>query len=1347
MLLLLYINSANAQNLTDQQLIELINKQPPEPAGKLKNKLLQNSPLSDAVLLAMLARNPKLPSGPIQDVLFANSPISDGVLIAMLQMNPSLPNGNIKNVLVNESPLSTDVLEAAGTRQPPLPNGILNDVVANNPMAHTINTIDVNCNGGNDGAINLTISGGIPPYSFNWSNGSTTEGISGLTAGSYSITVTDTHSGSLNANATITEPPLLTTSTTQTDVTCNGGNNGTIDLSVAGGISPYSYSWSTGATTDDISSTTAGDYLITVTDANSCTATDNVTINEPPAYVFVPSVTNVSCNGGSDGSIDLTVTGNTSPYSYNWSNGATTENISGLSASTYSVTVTDANNCTGNSEITVTKPEPLAINPIIRHESCEGFGDGFINLAITGGTSPYSYSWSTGATTKNMTQLTGGDYQITITDVNSCTVTQSITLQTLGLSEQLSLINKGVVIKSKGNIIMKVTGNVMSKNDGSYNNEGSINLAGDVVNSSSNKMFDNTAGTIELLAQHDQFIKGNDVDFHAVKLSGTGVKNVNVDAEIYGTLDLTDREFATGINTLTIKNTEPNSIERTEGFVSSEEGGSLVLEMNNTASYLFPVGSSKGTQKYRPVEISPSTTNSQSYSVRFADNDPASDGLSTNATVNLVENINNQGYYNIERVTGSDPVTVVAFYDQVQDGNFNNLAVWDGSQWQRTISATSRISSIESFIKISNYDNFTNTDFALYFRGLTTEDIIITDESPTTQGAFALSITGGMPPYITNIEGEPAFPSEQQFETEKLNFSQIDFTEMGLPDPDIASLTYHQFAGAVFTPIRENLISDDYNVTLIDSLGDTVKITLSVGNEIQWHSQSGVTVTENTVTKTAAGNGWDDGTVTTVNFSEPGEDGSLSFQLDQVNSLQAAGFKDISTPLLPGYDDLDFAFVIDQDQIRIWENNTLSTPISTYKEGDVLTLARQGSDVIFRQNKQVLQTSTSQDKTYQVKFPIYTSGAQFKRIKVKRKYFWPRCKVVSVIHSYCEQPTGIVDIQIAANPLIFFNFSYAWHDQSGTLVATTQDLNNVSAGTYTVNITYQTILSTSVSLTKTVTILNKIDWENVANASLLSIPDNNSIQKTTTGVLPPSKAESMNRLLSGDDGSISFTVNNQFNFYAVVFGFQDPATKFFTEFIYSIGFPSSTANVVYTYQNNQFKGLHGAYNGDRIKISRKTTGSSTAIIFKRNNNTLQSIPVSTNAQKLQAGTVLVFDNGATVFDAAADFCNLEFPLVTSYSVLDKKIQGGYFLTKQGRLFFKHDGEYNSGTLNYKVFGNNSQTPLFSTSGSSPISNTAKNLGDNRYELNFHNVLNAGVYTLLMENEKQETHKLRFRKLW
>ncbi|WP_417876835.1 T9SS type A sorting domain-containing protein, partial [Winogradskyella sediminis] len=156
---------------------------------------------------------------------------------------------------------------------------------------------------------------------------------------------------------------LVASSVVDSNASCNGGSDGSATASATGGTAPYTYAWSNGATTASIVGVVAGTYNVTITDANGCTDTSSVTITEPAALVASSVVdSNASCNGGSDGSATASATGGTAPYTYLWSNAATTASIVGVVAGTYNVTITDANGCTDTSSVTITEPTALDIS-------------------------------------------------------------------------------------------------------------------------------------------------------------------------------------------------------------------------------------------------------------------------------------------------------------------------------------------------------------------------------------------------------------------------------------------------------------------------------------------------------------------------------------------------------------------------------------------------------------------------------------------------------------------------------------------------------------------------------------------------------------------------------------------------------------------------------------------------------------------------------------------------------------------------------------------------------------------------------------------------------------------------
>ncbi len=283
------------------------------------------------------------------------------------------------------------------------------------------NLYNINCYDGNDGSIEISIDGGSAPFSFNWSNGATTEDVTGLYIGSYQVVVVDANLCVDSADYTLTQPDsAVILSFAVTNVACNGGSDGSIDMSVEGGVRPYDYLWSNNATTQDIMNLSEGLYTATVTDANGCVTVDSRFVNESVILSFVEKP--VNCHGGTDGSLNLSVYGGIPSYSYVWSTGAITQDIYDLPAGEYSVTVTDNSGCVEMATGTITEPayDLSIVQGRISDVNCRGGNDGEIELFVGGGTEPYFYSWSNNDKTKNVDSLTIGQYHVFVTDTNGC---------------------------------------------------------------------------------------------------------------------------------------------------------------------------------------------------------------------------------------------------------------------------------------------------------------------------------------------------------------------------------------------------------------------------------------------------------------------------------------------------------------------------------------------------------------------------------------------------------------------------------------------------------------------------------------------------------------------------------------------------------------------------------------------------------------------------------------------------------------------------------------------------------------------------------------------------------------
>lgn len=322
---------------------------------------------------------------------------------------------------------------------------VINELPAITISSSSFGSGTISCSGGTNGSISVTPNNGTTPYTYAWSNGAYGETINNLTVGTYTVTVTDANGCTATESYTLAEPSDIASSITSPtfyggyNISCADGNDGSIDLTVTGGTTPYGFSWNNGASTEDINNLSAGLYVVTITDANGCTITNTLTLDEPtPITTEITNSdyngNNISCNGTTDGTVELEVTGGTQPYTYLWSNGGANQDITGLGPGAYTVTVTDANGCVTTQSTSLTEPEILSVNidsptyPSGDEISCNGLSDGSIDVIVMGGASPYTYSWSNGSITQNLNGLPAGPYTLSVTDANGCTQSESTTL-------------------------------------------------------------------------------------------------------------------------------------------------------------------------------------------------------------------------------------------------------------------------------------------------------------------------------------------------------------------------------------------------------------------------------------------------------------------------------------------------------------------------------------------------------------------------------------------------------------------------------------------------------------------------------------------------------------------------------------------------------------------------------------------------------------------------------------------------------------------------------------------------------------------------------------------------------
>lgn len=288
---------------------------------------------------------------------------------------------------------------------------------------------DATCFGSADGSLAVVIEDGHEPFTFLWSDNSTEQSREGIKAGEYSVIVKDATGAELTLSATIAQPQQIAVEGVASPASCNGKADGAIDLTVSGGETPYTFTWSNGSNTEDATALASGQYFVTVTDGNQCSTTARFTVANASTLSLTVNMSAPDCNS-SNGSIDLSVAGGEAPYAFEWSNGESSEDLGNITAGLYSVKVTDNAGCSAQRSVFLKENNTLSVKGTPTPASCSGEPTGMIDVTVSGGTAPYTYTWSNGTTTEDLSNLANGFYTVTVTDSKGCAVTASYTVTT-----------------------------------------------------------------------------------------------------------------------------------------------------------------------------------------------------------------------------------------------------------------------------------------------------------------------------------------------------------------------------------------------------------------------------------------------------------------------------------------------------------------------------------------------------------------------------------------------------------------------------------------------------------------------------------------------------------------------------------------------------------------------------------------------------------------------------------------------------------------------------------------------------------------------------------------------------
>ncbi len=282
-------------------------------------------------------------------------------------------------------------------------------------------TVPANCYGQNSGQASVTVNGGIPPYFYSWSNGQTTQSLSQLTGGSYTVTITDSNGCIDVSSMMVGQPSALILQTISTPVQCFNGSDGVASAQCSGGTPGYTYVWSNGSNSMINPGLSVGTYMVTITDAQGCTETNTTTITQPDEINLTVTGQDATCFGQNNGSATIQATGGTSPYSFFWSPiGVNGSSVSQLHSGLYTVITSDNHGCTRQESVTINSPNQIQPVAQTQDVTCFGGNDGNASISCSGGVGPYQYLWPDGSTNSTNNHLSAGMHTIEITDQVSC---------------------------------------------------------------------------------------------------------------------------------------------------------------------------------------------------------------------------------------------------------------------------------------------------------------------------------------------------------------------------------------------------------------------------------------------------------------------------------------------------------------------------------------------------------------------------------------------------------------------------------------------------------------------------------------------------------------------------------------------------------------------------------------------------------------------------------------------------------------------------------------------------------------------------------------------------------------
>ncbi|HMG14262.1 MAG TPA: proprotein convertase P-domain-containing protein, partial [Saprospiraceae bacterium] len=302
------------------------------------------------------------------------------------------------------------------------------------PISANLTIDSVSCYGLKDGQVISKTAGGFSPYTYSWSStpGNYTNKNTGLGFGNYQLTITDNKSCTTVQSFIIPQPADIKASFIAAEVSCAGMSNAYINSTISGGTYPYYLFWNTGSSAANLMNIKAGKYTLAIEDGHGCKSSNSVDITEPLPLQFTSDFTDPSCFGMNDGTCKVIVSGGTSPYKYLWNdkNKSTTSSIAKIGQGNYKVVITDANGCTMIQTFILQEPPVLKLTLTTTDEKCPGTNDGSANCKLISGNGPFNFNWSQSSigNINTATGLNPGNYSVTITNSNGCSIEQDFNI-------------------------------------------------------------------------------------------------------------------------------------------------------------------------------------------------------------------------------------------------------------------------------------------------------------------------------------------------------------------------------------------------------------------------------------------------------------------------------------------------------------------------------------------------------------------------------------------------------------------------------------------------------------------------------------------------------------------------------------------------------------------------------------------------------------------------------------------------------------------------------------------------------------------------------------------------------